>query len=108
MDLRVYYQKIRAIQSKIEERFPIIVSLETGSGGKSGELAEVSKDTAARMIVDGAARLATAEEAKRFVELRAEAKELADRIAAASKVQLAVLSSSELNRLKGLEKEKKG
>ena len=33
MDLRAYYQKIREIETRIEEAFAIVVSLETGDGG---------------------------------------------------------------------------
>jgi hypothetical protein len=52
-------------------------------------------------LVDGRARLATAEEAKAFREKQAEAKRMADDLAAASRVQLTVLSNSELSKLKG-------
>ncbi len=66
MDLRIYYQKVREIESKIAEAFAVIVSLETPDGGKAGMLTEVSPGLAARMIVAGTAKLATAEEAQIF------------------------------------------
>ena len=55
MDLRIYYQKIREIESKIETEFPVVKSRETADGGKGGTLTEVSRNTAAKLIVDGVA-----------------------------------------------------
>ena len=101
MDLQLYYQKIRTMAASIEDAFPVVVSAETPDGGKNGVLTEVSPRLAAKMVVEGTARLATAAEAKAFRKSQAEAKRLADQEAAASKVQLAVLSTDELNRLVG-------
>ena len=53
MDLRAYYQKIREIETRIEEAFAIVVSLETGDGGKAGIATEVSRGIAAKMVVEG-------------------------------------------------------
>jgi len=54
------------------------------------------------MIVDGEARLATSAEAAAFRKSQAQAKQAADQAAAASKVQLTVLTAAELNKLKGV------
>lgn len=102
MDLKLYYQKIREVEAKIADAFPIIVSHETADGGKAGTLAQVTKAIAAKMVVDGAARVASAVEAKAFQAAQAEAKRIADQLAAAAKVQLAVLTTDELSRLKGM------
>ena len=67
MDLRVYYQKIKEVESKIADAFAVIVSLESPDGGKAGTQTEVTRSLAARMIVNGLARLATAAE-KRALE----------------------------------------
>ena len=100
MDLRLYYQKIRDMESKITEAFPVVVSNETADGGKPGVLTEVTPGIAAKMLVEGVARLATAEEATAFQAVQAEAKRAADEAAAAAKVQFTVLSTTELNKLK--------
>jgi hypothetical protein len=100
MDLRLYYQKIRDKESEITEAFPIVVSNETADGGKPGVLTEVTPRIAARMLVDGAARLATAQEAKAFRAAQVEARRAADQAAAAAKVQFTVVSTTELNKLK--------
>jgi hypothetical protein len=100
MDLKLYYQKIRDMESKITEAFPVVVSVETPDGGKAGVLTEVTPGIAAKMLVEGAARLATAQEAKAFRAVQAEAKRVADQAAAAAKVQFTVVSTTELNKLK--------
>ncbi len=100
MDLRAYYKKVRDIEREIQEPFPIIVSLATPDGGRPGTPIETSPALAAKMVAQGAARLATAEEAQAFREKAAEERRLADQAAAASKVQLAVLTTSELSRLR--------
>jgi hypothetical protein len=101
MDLKLYYQKIRDIEAKILEEFPIIVSRETADGGKDGIKTEVPRRLAAKLIVEGLARLASTEEARLFREMLLEAKRVAEQVAAAARVQLAVLSSAELDRLRG-------
>ena len=54
----------------------------------------------------GIARLANSAEAQAFRELQAEAKRAADQLAAAAKVQLAVLSAMELESCRGSTKSK--
>ena len=100
MDLRLYYQRIRDKESEITEAFPIVVSNETADGGKPGVLTEVTPGIAAKMVVDGVARLATAPEAKAFRAAQVETKQVADQAAAAAKVQFTVVSTTELNNLK--------
>ena len=107
MDLKLYYQKIRDVESKMTETFPIVMSNETADGGKAGVPTEVTAGIAARMLVEGAARLATAEEATAFRTAQAEAKRAADQAAAAAKVQFTVLTTTELNKLKGAAKSPK-
>ncbi|MGP8245969.1 MAG: hypothetical protein ACLQVN_15790 [Bryobacteraceae bacterium] len=108
MDLRIYYQKIRDAQGKLSDPYPVIVSRETPDGGKEGMLTEVPAGIAAKMVVDGAARLATAEETQTYRQAQAEAKRLADQAEAARKIQVTVVSSSEFERLRGGQKSSKG
>ena len=100
MDLQAYYQKIRELESKITDEFPIVVSLETSDGGKGGTRTEVPRRIGAKLLVEGMARLASKEEAKVYREALAEAKRAADRAAAATRLQLTVLSTTELDRLR--------
>lgn len=100
MDLKHYYQKIRDIEAKIVDAFPLVVSRETADGGKEGTKTEVPKRLAAKLIVEGVARLANQEEAAQFQALQAEAIRAAEQLAAASKLQVTVLSNNDLERLK--------
>jgi hypothetical protein len=104
MDLISYYKRIREAESKIPDEFPIIVSHATPEGGKAGHMTEATRRLAAKLVVEGAARLAEAGEAQKFRELRAEAKRSADRLADATKVQLTVLPTNELKALRGAAK----
>ena len=100
MDLQVYYQKIRELETKIADEFPLMVSMETADGGKGGTKTEVPRRLAAKMLVEGMARLASKDEVKAHREALVEAKRSADRAAAAARVQLTVLSTTELDRLR--------
>ena len=101
MDLQAYFKKIRAMEESIKDPSPVLVSLETQDGGREGVRTEVPRRIAATMIVEGSARLATAEEAREFQEQKAEAKRQADQLAAASRMQFTVISPNELRKLKG-------
>lgn len=107
MDLRIYYQKIRETEAEIADEFPIVVSAGTSDGGKAGTKTEVSRWLGAKLVVDGAARLASAEEAKRFREEARQSKRRADEAAAAGRVQFTVVSTADLERLKGTTREAK-
>lgn len=100
MDLKQYYQKIREIETGIREQFVVVESLETPDGGKAGTYTEVAPKVAAKMVVDRVARLVKPEAAKRWREEQAEAQRAAEQAAAAGKVQLSVVPTDELNRLK--------
>jgi hypothetical protein len=106
MDLKLYYQKIRDTESKIIDRYPVIVSRETDDGGSAGSCAEVTRCIAAKMITEGTARLATEEEAKAYRENQAEAKRMFEQAAEVAKVQVTVVPTAELARLASSKKEK--
>lgn len=106
MDLKIYYQKIRSQQAEIGEEFPIVISKETQDGGKEGRYSEVSRALAARMIVEGSARLATGDEAKAYRQAQAAAKKSADDAAEAAKVQFTLVPAGDLAKLSAARKEK--
>jgi len=58
MDLKLYYQKIRDVEAKIPGAYVEVVSLATPDGGKGGMVTEVPRRIAAKMVVDGTAKLA--------------------------------------------------
>ena len=100
MELRLYYQKIRDVESKIGEEFPLLVSNDTTDGGKQGTQTEVPRRLAAKMLVEGLARLATPEEVAAYREFLAETQRVAEQAALASRVQVSVLSTAELDQLR--------
>jgi len=101
MDLRVYYQKIRDAEAKITEEFPIVVSIDSADGGKEGVKTEVTRQTAAKLLVEGIARLASPEQVAEFRAAVTEAKRMADRVAEAAKLRLTILSTTEMENLRG-------
>lgn len=101
MDLRVYYQKLRQVAAEIAAKDAIMVSLETPDGGRAGVMTEAPRDVAARLIVEGRARLATEEEMQQYREEQAEARRQAEQAVAASKLQVTLLTEADLKALKG-------
>ena len=104
MDLILYYSKIREQESGIEEEFPVIISKQTGDGGKAGHPTEVPKAVAARMIVQGLARLGSQQESEAFRKAQLAAVHKAEELAAAGRVQLSVMPTADLERLKSAAK----
>jgi endonuclease YncB( thermonuclease family) len=94
MDLTVYYEKIREAKSKIKDEFVVATSMATPDGGRAGVCSEVPRAVAARMIVDGLIRTATAAEEKAYREAQAKAKKMADDLAASAKVTFNVISQT--------------
>ena len=99
MDLTAFYQKIRDAALAIEEPFPIVMSMATAAGGRGGTPIEVTRQVAAKMIVEGTAQLANPAEAQEFRERQAETKRQSDEAAAAARVQLTVVTTAELDRV---------
>jgi hypothetical protein len=96
MDLKQYFRKIRQVEAGLSETFPLVVSLETPDGGKPGLVSEVSREEAAKMIVEGRAVLASEEEKELYREQQARAKEAAEKAELAKRVQVAIISDRDL------------
>jgi hypothetical protein len=92
MELKVYYQKIRQVETSIAEPDVVVVSNETSDGGRAGVRTEVPRRLAAKMVVEGKARLATEEEAAEHREELREGARRAEELEAARKVQVAIVS----------------
>jgi hypothetical protein len=100
MDLRAFYQKLRKIEQQIADSHVVVVSHETPDGGRPGQLAEVSRSIAARLILEGRARLATAEESAEFRAAAQKGVQDAHQREMAGKVQVNVISEADLRALK--------
>ena len=83
------------------ETYQVVVSLETADGGKPGLISEVSRANAAKLLVEARAVLASEEEKQLFVAAQQQAKENAEQIDMARRVQVAILSEADLARLPG-------
>lgn len=105
MDLRAYFHKMRSIESAIPEDFVVVVSNEGPDGGREGQRTEVHRSVAAKLIVDGKARLAEAPEAEAFRAGVADAKRSAEACAMKDR-GLTVIGATELSMLKDLLKKK--
>ncbi len=95
MDLRAYYKKIRDVESGIQEPFVVVVGTDTPDGGKAGTRSEAAKHIAAKLVVEGRARLATDEESKAFREEHAEARREAEATAAAQRMQVTIVPNTD-------------
>ncbi len=100
MDLRVFFQKLRKIEQEIVEPHVVVVSEETPDGGRAGQLTEVSRSNAARLILEGHAHLATAEQTGKFHAAARKALEEAQQRMIAEKVQVTVVSEADLRAMK--------
>jgi hypothetical protein len=100
MNLKGYYRRIEQELEGIEGDYAVVRSLTTQNGGRSGVLMEVGRQLAARMIVDGLVCLASEEEAERFRKERADESRQIELDLLRSKVQLTVVSESDLASLK--------
>jgi hypothetical protein len=107
MDLRAFFQKLRKIELEIVDPHVVMVSNETPDGGRPGQLAEVSRSNAARLILEGHAHLASAEESAVFRAAARKALEEAQQRLLADKVQVNVISDADLRALKSASRAEK-
>jgi hypothetical protein len=96
MDVRQYFRKIHEIESSLEDEYPVVVSLDTPDGGKAGMIFEVSRQNAAKMLVENRVTLATEEQKQQLREIQATARKAAEKAELAKRIQLAIISDTEL------------
>ena len=95
MDLKQYFRRVRQVEASIVDTFPLVVSLETPDGGKPGLVSEISREQAAKMIVEGRARLASEEEKELYRLQQAQVKRAAEKAEIAKHLQVAIISEAE-------------
>jgi hypothetical protein len=96
MDLKQYFRKVRQVEASITDTFPLVISLETPDGGKPGLASEVSREQAAKMIVEGRAMLASEEEKELYRQQQAQVKRAAEKAEMAKRLQVAIISEADL------------
>jgi uncharacterized Fe-S cluster-containing radical SAM superfamily enzyme len=100
MDLRMFYQKLRKVEQEIADPHVVVVSHETPDGGRAGQKSEVSRHIAAKLVVEGKARLATLEEGAEFRGVIDHARQEAEQRALAQKIQVNVVSEADFRAIK--------
>jgi hypothetical protein len=100
MDLRAYYTKIRETEALLEGDHVVVVSLATSEGGKAGVRTEAPRGIAAKLIAEGRARVATAEEKNEFLEIRQEELERYEVEQAARRMQVVVVPQTDTRKPK--------
>lgn len=92
MDLRQYYKKLHELESKMPEAHVLVVSVETGDGGKEGVVTEVPRRNACQLILEGRARRADQKEVDEFRCQESLEREEFQRAKAASRVQVQLVN----------------
>jgi ribosomal protein L9 len=106
LDIRVYFQKLQALEQSIGTPWVLVVSEETTNGGKAGILTEVKRSVGARLILTGKARLATESEIEEYRAEQTRERTAAEQASMAGRVQIAILSDQELRALKSSMRQK--
>ena len=96
MNLQAYFRKIRIAESSINDDIVLTVSLATDDGGLAGLRSEASREVAAKLIVEGKARLASLEETEAHRAAQEERRRLIVEHDASNRVQVAILSERQI------------
>ena len=107
MDLRLFYQKLRKIEQEIPDPHVLVVSHETPDGGREGQKSEVSRGIAAKLILEGRARLASPEEVAGYRAAVEQARHDADQRTMAQKIQVNVVSEADFRAIKNASRPEK-
>lgn len=100
MNLQNYYQKLKDIESSLEDEHIVVVSLATPDGGKAGVRTEVTRSVAAKLIAEGRAVAASAEVAESFRRELRDAKIRAEQALLTERMQVTVITDAELKQLR--------
>lgn len=100
MDLKAYFRDVADVEETLEE-FVVVKSLPTSSGGRAGRLAEVSRYTGARLIVDGFAEVASTRETQKFRQDAEKARRKEEQARQACQVGFSMISEGDLKALVG-------
>ena len=92
MDLKQYFRKFREVEASLADAYLLIISMETPDGGKPGLVSEVSREVAAKMIIEGRAALATEKDEKAYRQQQASARKAAEKADLARRVQVAIIT----------------
>ncbi|MBI2686411.1 MAG: hypothetical protein HYX27_08850 [Acidobacteria bacterium] len=100
MNLKDYYREIAEREAEIADEFVFLVSLRTENGGREGVVSEVNRRTAAQMIVDKMARLATPDEVEEILAGREQLERRKEEAALQARLRRVIQAEEELTELK--------
>ena len=95
MDVRQYYRKVREIESGITEPYVLVTSLETSDGGRPSVVSEVSREQAAKLMVEGRVTLSNDAESNAYVSKRIADKRAIETAELARRVQVTIVTAPE-------------
>ncbi len=101
MDVRQYFRKLREVEAAIPEQFACVTSLENPDGGKAGVVSEVTRELAAKLVVEGRAILSSDSEIKDFFARHATQKLAYEKAEMANRLQVTIVSDPETGVLSG-------
>ncbi|MBM3810481.1 MAG: hypothetical protein FJW20_02480 [Acidimicrobiia bacterium] len=99
MDLRSYYRKIEDVEKTIAGSDAVVISVATPDGGREGVKSQVPRSIAAKLIVEGKARLADEIETDQFHREAEEVRLRAAEASALERIQVRLVTDSELPNL---------
>jgi hypothetical protein len=97
MDLRQYYKKLHELESKMPESHVLVVSVETGDGGKEGVITEVPRRNACQLILDGRAKRMDPEQEAQYRAQEALKRGEFQRARTASRIQVQLVPNETMN-----------
>jgi hypothetical protein len=100
MDMKTYYQRIRAAEAELEGVDVMVTSLATPDGGREGVVNLLRREIAARLLVDKKVRLATEDEVEGYERAAEEMRRQAEMEKTAQQIQVVVMPSEELSAVK--------
>ncbi len=100
MDIRMYFEKMREIEASISEPFVVVSSLPTPDGGKAGNLTQVARHAAAKLLVENRARLANEDEVREYKDRADRTRAEAEQALAKSRLQFTLLTDQESKALR--------
>lgn len=92
MDVKGYYRRLREKEAEMPEGDQVVVSEATSDGGQEGIVSVVPKQIACRLLVEGRARLASAEEKLRFEKEEKAAREAWQKVQEAQRIHVQVMN----------------
>lgn len=92
MDVKGYYRRLREKEAELPDGDLVVVSEATADGGQEGVVSVVPKQIACRLLVEGRARLASAEEKLRFEREERAAREAWQKVQEAQRIHVQVMN----------------